>query len=81
MDALRLFLIFHLWIQICFGSKTERKKHVGHLVKTHNGKTFLHHATKEKKKSPKLGEKSSKRDENVSRGRKVAGQFVKLLWP
>jgi len=49
MDVLRLFLIFHLLVQICFGSKTERKKHVGYLVKTRAGKTFLLHATKKNK--------------------------------
>ena len=71
MDALRLFLIFHLLVQICFGSKTERNKPVGHLVKTHSGKTFLQHATKQKKASPKLGQKSKKRHGKVSRRKKV----------
>ena len=79
MDVLRLFLIFHLLDQICFGSKTERKKRVGYLVKTRAGKTFLLHTTKKKKELPKLGGKSAKKDENLSRGRKMTGHELKKV--
>ena len=79
MDVLRLFLIFHLLDQICFGSKTERKKRVGYLVKTRAGKTFLLHTTKKKKDLPKMGGKSVKKDENLSRGRKMTGHNLKKV--
>ena len=54
MDALRLFHIFHLLVQICFGSKVGKKKHVAHLVETHAGDKFIIHTSEEKREHKKV---------------------------
>ena len=62
---------------ITFG--TTKTTNVGNLAKTRAGIFFLLHKTKKKKKSPKLGGKSAKKDENLSRGRKMTGHDLKKV--
>ena len=71
MPVHSLFLILHLLVVVCFGSKDERSRQVGHLVKTRAGKTFLLHTTKKKKETLRLWESSTKKDKDVSLGRKA----------
>ena len=71
MHVHSMFHTLHLLVVVCFGSKDERSRQVGHLVKTRAGKTFLLHTIKKKKETQRLWESSTKKDEDVTLGKKV----------
>ena len=71
MHVHSLFHTLHLLVVICFGSKDGRKSNAGHLVKTRAGKTFLLHTIKKKKENSRLWESSTKKDEDITLGKKV----------
>ena len=71
MHVHSMFHTLHLLVVVCFGSKDERSRQVGHLVKTRAGKTFLLHTIEKKKKTPRLWESSTEKDEDITTGKKV----------